>query len=227
MKTTNRTFSTTPLSFRIDNKDFDALKKKSKDYYLLIKSRKAQFPNNSRFLKHDFNLTDDQLKKVFILPHNLAFEPYVRAFQYKILNSILYTNSKLYKIGYTADDKCSFCESEPETLPHFFFHCVYSQLFWKQFESYYYSLTKEFFHLTLQDVLIGIITSKCPLLNYLLLIAKVYLWDCRRSETLPNITGFKLKVKNKYETEKYICIKNNTIEKFTRKWAITSGSVLP
>ena len=90
-KNIQSTFSMTPLSFRIDNKDFDALKKKSKDYYLLIKSRKAQFPNNSRFLKHDFNLTDDQLKKVFILPHNLAFEPYVRAFQYKILNSILYT----------------------------------------------------------------------------------------------------------------------------------------
>ena len=63
LKTTNCTSSTTPLSFRIDNKDFDALKKKSKDYYLLIKSRKAQFPNNSRFLKHDFNLTNDQLKK--------------------------------------------------------------------------------------------------------------------------------------------------------------------
>ena len=116
---------------------------------------------------------------------------------------ILYsTISKLYKIGYIVVDKCSFCKSEPETLPHFFFHCVYSQLFWKQFESYYYSLTKEFVHLTLQDVLIGIITSKCPLLNYLLLIAKVYLWDCRRSETLLNITGLKLKVKNKYKTEK-------------------------
>ena len=226
LKTTNCTSSTTPLSFRIDNKDFDALKKKSKDYYLLIKSRKAQFPNNSLFLKHDFNLTDDQLKKVFLLPHNLAFEPYVKAFQYKILNSILYTNSKLYKIGYIAVDKCSFCESEPETLPHLFFHCVHSQLFWKQFEYYYYSLTKEFFHLTLQDILIGIITSKCPLLNYLVLIAKVYLWDCRRSETLPNITGFKLKVKNNYRTEKYICIKNNTIGKFTRKWVLTSGSVL-
>jgi len=45
-------------------------------------------------------------------------------------------------------------------------------------------------------------------------------------KTLPNITGLKLKVKNKYETEKYICIKNNTIEKFTRKWALTFGSVL-
>ena len=38
LKTTICTSSTTPLSFRIDNKDFDALKKKSKDYYLLIKS---------------------------------------------------------------------------------------------------------------------------------------------------------------------------------------------
>ena len=149
-----------------------------------------------------------------------------QSWQTKILYSILYTNSKLYKIGYTAVDKCSFCELEPETLPHLFFHCVYSQLYWKQFESYYYSLTKEFVHFTLQDILIGIITSKCPLLNYLLLIAKVYLWDCRRSKTLPNIIGLKLKVENKYETEKYICIKNNTIEKFTSKWALTSRSVL-
>ena len=93
-----------------------------------------------------------------------------QSWQTKILYSILYTNSKLYKIGYTAVDKCSFCELEPETLPHLFFHCVYSQLYWKQFESYYYSLTKEFVHLTLQDILIGIITSKCPLLNYLLLV---------------------------------------------------------
>ena len=65
LKTTNCTSSTTPLSFRIDNKVFNAMKKKSKDYYLLIKSRKAQFPNNSRFLKYDFNLTDDQLKEVY------------------------------------------------------------------------------------------------------------------------------------------------------------------
>ena len=107
--------------------------------------------------------------------------------------SLLLSLWKITCANMRADDKCSFCESEPETLPHFFiffFHCVYSQLFWKQFESYYYSLTKEFFHLALQDVSIGIITSKCPLLNYLLLITKVYLWDCRRSETLPNITSW-------------------------------------
>ena len=50
-----------------------------------------------------------------------------------------------------------------------------------------------------------------------MLIAKIYLWDCRRTQILPNITGFKLKVKNRYETKKYVCTKNNTLDKFNKK----------
>ena len=61
-----------------------------------------------------------------------------------------------------------------------------------------------------------------PLLNYLLLIAKIYLWDCRRTQILPDTTGFKLKVKNKFETEKYVCRKNNTLDKLNKKWLIIS-----
>ena len=45
--------------------------------------------------------------------------------------------------------------------------------FWRDFESYFYSHSKEFVHLTLKDVIVGIINTKCPLLNYLLLIAKI------------------------------------------------------
>jgi len=72
----------------------------------------------------------------------------------------------------------------------------------------------------MKDVIVGIIILKCPLLNYLLLIAKIYLWDCRRTQILPNITGFKLEVKNKFETEKYVCMKNDTLDKFNKKWLI-------
>ena len=48
----------------IDDKVFDVLGKASKDYYTLLISWKAQFPNNSLILKRDFNLTEVQLKKV-------------------------------------------------------------------------------------------------------------------------------------------------------------------
>ena len=61
--------------------------------------------------------------------------------------------------------------------------------------------------LSLQDVLVGMIRQNSPsakLLNYLIMIGKLYLWDCRRSQILPNIYGFKKKIAVKYETEKYM-----------------------
>ena len=102
-----------------------------------------------------------------------------------------------YIRGYITDYKCSFSKSEPETLLHLLFNCVYSRLFWKDFEFYFYSLSKEFVHLSLQDVLIGITTSECPLL--------------------------KIKIKIKFETEKYICTKNKTLDQFREKW----GTICP
>ena len=40
------------------------------------------------------------------------------------------------------------------------------------------------------------------LLNYFIIIGKLFLWDCRRSQTLPKIEGLQSKLKIKYETEK-------------------------
>ena len=79
----------------IGGKDFDVLKKKSKDYYKLIKNSKAKLPNNSQHLRKTFNLSEDHLKKVFWLPNKVSFEPYIKPFKYKVLNSILFTNKKL------------------------------------------------------------------------------------------------------------------------------------
>ena len=166
LKTMESTPSEISLLVMIEGKDFDVLKKKSKDYYTLIKNSKVKLPNNSQHLRKTFNLSEDHLKKVFWLPHMVSFEPYIKAFQYKVLNSILFTNTKLFKIGYISEDKCSFCNSEPDALYHLLFHCNLVQPFWKDFEYFFFLLTREFVHLTLQDVMIGIIYANCPLLNY-------------------------------------------------------------
>ena len=114
--------SETTLILTIDNKEFDVLKKKSKDYYMLFIRTIAQFPKNSQHLSQMFSLLGDQLNEMFLLPHKVSFEPYIKAFEYKVLNSILFTNTKLCKLGYIPDGKCSFCKSEPETLNHVFFN---------------------------------------------------------------------------------------------------------
>ena len=70
---------------------------------------------------------------------------------------------------------------------------------------------------TRPEDIIGITMSKCPLLNYLI-IGKLYLSDCRKKQVLPNIEGFKFKVRIKYQVEKYISTKNNKLETFYEKW---------
>ena len=86
-------------SFKIDCRLFDVTKKKSKDYYSLFVRKKACFPNNTRKLKCEFNLTNEVLKKAFSLPHSVAFEPYAKAFQFKVLNSILTRIQNYTKLG--------------------------------------------------------------------------------------------------------------------------------
>jgi len=74
--------------------------------------------------------------------------------------------------------------------------------------------------------MIGIIYANFLLLNYLILVAKSFIWDCRRNLSPPVINAFKLlKAKSKYGTEKIICVNTNNMEKFNKKWDLCMGSV--
>ena len=70
----------------------------------------------------------------------------------------------------------------------------------------------------LREVIIGTTMAKCTLLNCLIFIVKLYLWDCRKKQVLPNIEGFEFKVRIKYQGEKYISTKNNKLETSYEKW---------
>ena len=100
---------------------------------------------------------------------------------------------------------CWPCSATITVLPLHSILVLGSVIFvWNSFETPWFSSTKENLHLSLQDVVVVILRPSRPLLNYLLLIAKLYIWDCRRNQILSNITGFKFKVRLKYEVELYI-----------------------
>jgi len=60
------------------------------------------------------------------MPQRVAIEPYLRSFQNKVLNSILYTNELLCKIGYVSDPNYSFCHQTTETIFHIFLDCSFA-----------------------------------------------------------------------------------------------------
>ena len=193
--------SSAPPSFSIDDNIFDVKKKKSKDYYSLLVCKIAQYPNVINKLQNDFNFSIDQLRQIFSVPHSVVLEFYVKGFQFKVLNSILYTNSKLYKIGFKTDDLCSFCKAELETLYHLFYQieCSYAKWFWSEFQGYWHQISNQQVHLSLRDVLFGILSKPCPL--YALFELKVPL-NMKRKARSKRKTILR---KNGYESQFNLC----------------------
>ena len=95
-------------------------------YYTLLIKEKAKPPSIVQKLKSNFDFNSDHLKQIFKLPNSIVVELYVGAFQCKVINSILYTDTKLFKIGF----------NQPESLTHLFYHCSRSKQFWIEFELY-------------------------------------------------------------------------------------------
>ena len=91
------------LSLKIDDTIFDVTKKKSKRLLYFTCKQKGSFSN---YCKQAAKCISFYTRQIFTIPHSVALEAYVQAFQYKILLSILYSNAKLYKISFNMNESC-------------------------------------------------------------------------------------------------------------------------
>lgn len=107
----------------------------------------------------------------------ITLKSYVKTFQNKVLNSILFTDNKLYKIGFRTNDLGTFCEAQPKSLNNQFAQLpralpFSSKQFWNDFEIYWCIFSNKIIRIFLQNVLAGIITGTThPLHIY---IAKLF-----------------------------------------------------
>ena len=101
---------------------FDLENLKCCDYYFYLIKQKYEKPSKWRKLKEEFSLEDKPVSEAFVMPLRIANELYFYSFQYEVLNSILYTNELLCKIGYVSSPNCSFCQQTIETIPHIYIY---------------------------------------------------------------------------------------------------------
>ena len=72
---------------------------KCRNYYCHVIKLKYERPRKWDKLGQEFDLREDQISEAYLLPLRVASEPYVRSFQCKVLNSILYPNDRLFKVA--------------------------------------------------------------------------------------------------------------------------------
>ena len=72
--------------------------------------------------------------EIYLLPRKDTYNTYLRSFHYKILNSILYLNVKVYTSKLADSPLCSFSKHEDETTLHIFYSCNSTRRLWSQFK---------------------------------------------------------------------------------------------
>ena len=83
------------------------------------------------------------MKKRLESVKSVALETFAQCFQFKILNDILFLNTRLAKIGRIRSDLCAFCQTSRETLEHLFYRCSFSTEFLTKFKNFGLTVTRE------------------------------------------------------------------------------------
>ena len=104
----------------------------TKELYKLQIILRCKKPTSQSYFKNYFKTDDFDWKKIYVIPRIVTIDTKQRAFQYKILNNILYLNKMLFLFGITKNSMCSFCKTQEETIMHSFYDCVHTQLLWKK-----------------------------------------------------------------------------------------------
>ena len=164
----------------------------SKSIYSALVKR-AQIPLTSQakfdFLYNISNILD--WKNTYQLPGRVTLDTRTRAFQYKTLNRILYTNSILCKMKLIPSPLCAFCGGHEETLWHLLVKCVYTKEFWSATTSW---LNNHNIQVEI-TILFGFFNNNLDsnLLNHIIILGKYTIYICRNKNIKPSLSLLKAK----------------------------------
>jgi len=92
-------------------------------------------------------------------------------------------------------------------------------VFWNSFTVWWSGISGENLPLSLKDIIIGFLQRE-DLLNYLLILSKITIWESRKNKYFPKFRLFLHKVEAKQEVEKLIAIKNRKLRDFYTRWEL-------
>ena len=101
----------------------------------------------------DSGFKEDQLSIYFNLAFSITKETRLTMFQYKILHNIVFTKSKLLKVGLASCDLCYLCSETKQDLIHMLVSCCVVSKFWDTFWGWYESHINTQIELTTVEIL--------------------------------------------------------------------------
>ena len=197
----------------------------SKQLYDTMLRKRNHTPTAQVTLKAKYaNLAAMKWSHIYHLHRKTTMDPFLRNFQYKILNNILYLNQRLYTFGKSLSKRCSYCDMFDENVQHIFYDCPHSTRLWDELGTF---LSPVLFlpDLSPQSALIGFhseVSDHNLLVNHLLLLFKIFIYKNREKKRLV-FNNFLIQIKNVFKLE--IQCQNNLRNDgyYSEKWNILRG----
>jgi hypothetical protein len=145
-------------------------------------------------------------------------------FQTRVVHRILGTNTVLHNMGLATSNSCTFCGLEKENIQHLLWSCTFVQQFWINLQNVVVNKCSHAasLHFTEHLVLFGcdklIVTD--DVIDFLIVLAKMYIYKCKMNKELPLYEIFLITLKNRYVIEKYIASIQMCIDDFCVLWQL-------
>ena len=199
----------------------DITRMTSKSIYSTLVKRIQISPTAQSKFNSVYNISGNiDWKNIYLLPGRVTLDTRTRAFQYKILNRILYTNKILYKMNLVPSPMCTFCGDHEETLEHLLISCTYTKNFWLSVISWLNTYNMKIDKLDEVTILFGISDNNpgnC-LLNHIIILGKYTIYSCRCKNIKPSVSLLKAKTSETRKFEFLIAKKNKKESIHYKKW---------
>ena len=205
---------------RTEEKSVPVLDISSKQIYWLFLEKKPVPPTAKQKLMTKYPNIVLDWKKVYSLAFQTTLDSKIREFQYKILNRIVFTNEKLYRLGIVDSPNCAFCHDEVESIEHLLFFCTKSAEFWKHVLSWLRDNNIYVGTLTETDLIFGKfdVNEDFILINHILLLGKYYIYSRKCMNRLPSFRGFIARAGRIYKIELHIARKRDKLLPHFKEW---------
>ena len=144
---------------------------------------------------------------IFRLPCSLTND----TFQFKIVHTISACNYMLQICGKRDNNLCEFCcDNCTDDLYHCFVECTFAVDFWRTLFSFWMKVFSISIPIDKMDILFRILNFNddkiIHCLNFTLLIAKYYIYNCKSQATNLNFTSYCKELKQSLEAKNISCI---------------------
>ena len=153
---------------------------------------------------------------------NCTVDVKLRNFNNKYLMRIVPNHKYLFKCRLAPSVLCDFCSRNEETNVHLFWQCWYVQDFWSKIQEILNANNIDI-SLSYLYVCFGVTFGnnlKHSVFNFIILLAKYYIFSSKYKQQIPNINGFLSILHQTKEFEEYIAFSKNKLDVHRKKWQL-------